>query len=253
MKKTILTKVLALALCAVLMIGLFAGCGKDKTNTPVANPVHDPTPVGVLTLSCEASFKITYDAGALVQKLEGNDDTAKSIIKQYTDNQQFGISCSALIEDLLQKCYANACLDSEFANIILMQSMGSQTPGTAFLEGVLKTAEERNPTSAPVILVTVDDLDENGYISADTAAKILQTTLGLDSLDKIQKIGEMEDSSYPFAAKVGGRENKYAVDAITGQVIGVQVEEPNYDNYYEQDQNPEIDEPIFEFIPEEEY
>lgn len=250
-QKIVLILILALVLCAAIVLGILVS--RNSKETPAdTTPVHGPTTHGKLILACDATFQITYDGNGVVQDLEGLNDNGATVVSQYTDNSCYGIACSELVSDLIQKCYTDAHLDSEYPNIIIKLVHGSTVASPNFLEDIVKAAEQTNPSDAPVLLIKTEDLDETGYIAAETARILLQQTLGLNSPETVRVVGEMEDEQYTFVAIVGGRQNMYSVHAVTGQVVGIIVQEPDiFDGYYEE--RPDTNEDIIPDMYWEEY
>ena len=54
-------KLLALVLGAVMLLGMLSGCGNTNAKPTTNNSPLVPTLYGMLVLSAEASFKISYD------------------------------------------------------------------------------------------------------------------------------------------------------------------------------------------------
>ncbi len=238
MRRIAFTKVLALLLCAILTLGLFAGCGNNETPKET-KPIYDPTPVGMLMVACDATLQITYDGSGLVQKLEAGNEEGQNIVAEYADNEPIGITCAELVADLIRKCFGHGYIPMENGNVVIKQAHDSTLPSATFLEDIAKVAQEL-AAEKPVVIIRAEDLDENGYITEAAARILLQQTLGLNSPETVRVVGQMEDGQYTFVAIVGGRQNMYSVHVVTGQVTGIIVQEPNYDGYYEEtpDTNP---------------
>lgn len=225
MKKAAFTRILALLLCSVLMLSLFAACGKEGASDQTGSK-YDPTPVGSFVVAYGATVQITYDAQGLSQRVEGADEKGKNVVSQYTDNEQYGMACGELVIDLLQKAENFGYISMEYGNVVIKVIREATLSNENFLQDIVKDAQEF-VKDIPVICVPAEDQDEKGYITADAARILLQQTLGLNSPETVRIVGEMTDQQYTFAAIVGGKQNTYSVHAVTGQVAGIIVQEPD--------------------------
>lgn len=255
MKTTNLKKIVSLLMSAMLLIGMLAGCGvQEKPNTDNnsttpsgSKPVVNTLPDGMLLVNCGAVVQVTYDTEGLVIKLEGTNESGTKVVGQYADKEYVGMGCAQLVSELIQKS-----IDTGFAmytkNIVIKQAYGSALPGTMFLEGIVKEAEQSVTTDAEIVLITDAELDEEGYIDFATAKALLQSHVGLNSGESIRGSEILVDGQYTLMATVGGKQNTYTVNAVTGTVTDVQVFEPDMEDFYEE--TPETD-PIIEFLPED--
>lgn len=249
-------KIISLIVCVALCLCALAACGNQQNNSTPTTPNNNSTkpPVvnaqagGMLLLNAGAAVQVTYDSQGLVMKLDSVDDNGATVITHFPDSDYVGMSCSNLICALITKSTDLGFASHDLKNIVIKQVRGSSLPGTLFLEDIVKDAQAAVTTDAAIYLITAAELDEDGYINAETARKLLQAHLGLNSIDSIAGSPEIMEQQYTFTATVGGRQNTYALDAVTGGFTGIYVQEPDYEHYYDPTYETE---PEIEYVPEE--
>ncbi|MBR7142828.1 MAG: hypothetical protein IKD06_04740, partial [Clostridia bacterium] len=177
-------KLLALVLGALMLLGLLAGCGEtpSKPSETKAPAPQLPTLSGMLVLSANAVFKINYDQDGMVMEITGSNEEGAALAEKYDYN---GKSCSTAVKELIAAT-AEATLLRETNNIVLKLAVGSQLPSETFFDGLAKDAADAaadNASTAYVVAIGLDGLDENGYINAEFAQKLLANHLGVTSFD----------------------------------------------------------------------
>ena len=226
-------KLLALILGAVILLGLLAGCGETASDpTPSKTPVNTvPTLSGMLVLSAEASFKISYDQNGMVMELTASNDPATEILEGYTSE---GKSCDTVVKELLTAT-AEATLLRDAHNIVLKLAVGSDLPSETFLTGLEKSAAEvaaANASAAKVFAIGLDGLDAEGYINAENAQALLLNQLGVEKFDSLNGDASPRNDCYTFSVVYGGEEGHYIIDAVTGLIEETVVDdsegEPEY-------------------------
>lgn len=251
-------KLLALVLGAVMLLGLLAGCGETTPNKPneTKAPVSQvPTLTGMLVLSANATFKISYDQDGMVMEIAGNNEDSSAILAEYDYN---GKSCSTVVKELIAAT-AKATLLRETNNIVLKLAVGSQLPSETFFDGLAKDAADaaaENASSAYVVAIGLDGLDESGYINADFAQKLLANHLGVTAFDSYNGDTEPRNDCYIVTVKAGEVAGTYSIDAVTGMISETEGEESPAEPEYIEDEEIEyiedenVDEPVEEDIPE---
>lgn len=244
-------KFLAIVMSAVMLLGLFAGCGKtEPTPTdPTGENLSTPVSAGLLVLNAAAALNISYDADGLVLSVEGIDDNGSTLASEYTD--YLGKSCSDAVCDLIAASVHSAFLTPEENYVMIKQAVGSTLPGATFLETIQKDAEAVLDTlgsTAMLVLLTEENLDENGYINLDAAKELVLAHLSVESFDVLDGSPSPINGQYSFRVTVGEVTEDLIVDAVSGDVYEGTLDEATFedDNIIEE----EIVDPTDEVIPE---
>lgn len=96
-------KILALLLSAVMIIGLFAGCGGGSTTTPTAAPTQsgDDTPATTAPAAPADTLDGTYDITVWVSESAGVKELAEQQIKDFMAENP-GIVINATVEGITE-------------------------------------------------------------------------------------------------------------------------------------------------------
>ncbi|MBR4863639.1 MAG: hypothetical protein IKU07_03620 [Oscillospiraceae bacterium] len=223
-------KILAILMSAVLLLGLFAGCGeKAPEATEGTKPATNPVAAGMLVLNVNGAVNVSYDADGLVLNLEGADINGEVLAGEYSD--YLGKSVSEVICDLIVNSKMAGFLLPEVSCVVIKQAVGSALPGATFLETIEKDAEAAIASAeltAELVMLTEDNLDEDGYINLESAKGILLASLALDSFDTIDGTVSPIDGMYGFTITAGDLEGDFIVDAVTALVVEGQLEGHSY-------------------------
>lgn len=240
-------KLIALFLGAVMLLGLLAGCGETASTPKESGSPAPAVPVlsGMLVLSAKASFKISYDQDGMVMELAGANEDGEAIVAEYKDFN--GKSCSTVAKELIAAT-AEATLLREAKSIVVKLAVGSQLPSETFLESVaneVSTAATENASTAYVVTVGLDALDEEGYINAETVQALLQNELGVEKFDSYVCDLSPRNGFYTAYVTVNGDNGAYLIDAVTGLITETvdeeyytepeYVEEEEFDESFEED------------------
>lgn len=218
-------KILAVLMSAMLLLGILAGCNAEPAATDPTNKVSTPIAAGMLVLNAEASINISYDADGLVLNIEAADDNGSIVAGEY--DAFLGKTCTDAVCDLITGANRSGFLTEESTYIMIKQALGSALPGSTFLETIVKDAEATLAAAgldAVVILVTEENLDENGYIDLETAKALMLAYIARDSFDTLDGTTAPIDGAYGFAVTVGDMEGHYIIDAVTGDVFEGELE-----------------------------
>lgn len=252
-------KLLALLLGAVMLLGMLAGCGETapKPSETKAPGPQVPTLSGMLVLSANASFKINYDQDGMVMDISGANEEGSAIAAEYDYS---GKSCSTAVKELIAAS-AEATLLRETNNIVLKLAIGSQLPSETFFDGLANDAANaaaENSSSAFVVAIGLDGLDEDGYINAEFAQNLLKNHLGVTEFDSYSGDTAPRNDYYTVTVKYGETTGTYAIDAVTGLISETEgdelIGEPEYIEEEEFDASFEdefVEEPVEEDIPED--
>lgn len=209
-------KVLAFLIMTALTISLLAGCADKDTPQPSTTTNNDLTHIsGMLVFSANASFNIAYDAVGHVVHIAGLNEEGISLEEEYA--YLLGMSCSDAVYELAKTAR------SDFApaeNLIIKQSLGSHLPDDEFLGTIASKAQaaaDDESLKVNVILITAEDLDENGYIGLAMAKNILLSNLGIESPQTLDGYLIPDfNNEYLFYLQADTQVGTFAVNAITG-------------------------------------
>lgn len=228
-------KILALLICAVMLLGLFAGCGNDVSDNGVINTteasnggadkVETPEEAGSLTVNAAAAITVTYGADGLVLKAEGINDDGVELLSVYED--VFGSSCADLISKFIKDSIANNCMyDTNY--VVIKQNKGSALPGTNFLEGIQTAAQgalDAAEISAALVMVGEENLTADGYIDLVTAKVLVEKFLEVEEVTSFDGTDKPIDGMYVFDVAYDAMMERMMVDAETGGVSQGSTEE----------------------------
>lgn len=246
-------KFFAVLITAVLLLGILAGCNTDTPSDTEGTGENLSTPkaAGMLVLNANAAVNISYDADGLVLNVEGADDDGSILAGEYED--YLGKSCSDTVCDLIHNSKLSGFLTADVSYIMIKQAVGSALPGTTFLETIQKDAVAaltQAESTAKVILLTEENLDEDGYIDLESAKQLMLAHLALDSFDTLDGTVAPINGMYGFAVTAGYLEGDFIVDAVTGDVFEGVLEGTDYtDEDLEEEKILELD-TTGEIIPE---
>lgn len=251
MKKTTVKKLLAALLSVAMLLCVFAGCSNEPatqtTPTDQSVEVTDTIPVGMLVLSTEASVKINYDADGMALDVTGMNDHGIVLADSYTD--YMGKSCVDVVKELIAAAHDAGNLSTAVKNIVIKLAVGSTQPGSHFLESLeaaAKEAAEAAGSSAVITAIDTTMLDEDGYITLDTAKALLMNELGVTALDAYYGSDIVSNDCYICTVEVGGIESSHSIDAVTGLISDATEEDLLGDSEYIEETeyieyDPEID------------
>lgn len=243
-------KILALVLSVVLVLGMFAGCGKkddggaangaNGANNGTGNNVGENAGnegssgnhLGELLLNVNAAVVISYDDNGMVANVapyEGND-RGEELVAEYED--YLGKTCSEVVCDLIANSNLAGFLNEEVNYVLIKQVHGSTVPANNFLEGITLDAQAAIETAgsmAQLVVLTVNDLDGEGYINTDSAKKLMQAYMATDRTDYLCVGTDYPiDGMYGFLFGIDDIQEKLIVDAETGDVYEGELEGVDY-------------------------
>lgn len=227
MKKNIKT-LLCLLLGAVLLIGLLAGCGGDKDEAPASNDpqIVAPTTGGMLLLNVNAAVEIIYDTDSFVMSIKGADANGKELVAAQDD--MVGMDITDAVQALTKAALTDGYLIKGEKVIVIKQSLGSASPGTAFLENILVDIQTVSE-GFPIFIVNEDMLDEMGYITVDACKELLAAALLMDEFEEIECNPEAENGRYVMHLPIDGRTEYFTVDYNLGTVRAAELSEYDED------------------------
>ena len=213
-------KIIAVLMSALLLVGVLSACGGNETATPTeSKTVSTPIAAGMLVLHVNGAVNISYDADGLVLNIEGADENGSILVGEYEN--YLGNSCSETICELISNSAAQGLFD-EFVNYVMIKlAHGSALPGATFMETIQKDAEAavaEVSANAKLLVLTEENLDEDGYINLEAAKDLLLAHLASDDFDVLEGEPTPSDGLYSFRITIGDLEGSFLVDAVTGVV-----------------------------------
>lgn len=246
-------KFIALLLAAVMLMGILASCGNTESKPDTTQNNQPATSIlsGMLVLSAQVSFKIGYDQNGTVMEVTGVGDEATSLLEKYDCTNK---TCATVVEELLVAT-AEATLLRDAHNIVLKLAVGSVMPSETFLDGLAKTASETaadNGSAAYVVVLGLDDLDAEGYISLENAQKLLLNHLSLEKFDSFTGDTSPRNDCYTVTVVYGETEGYYSIDAVTGLIAELSADEMGGEPEYVEEEMFEEEQFEEEFVETEE-
>lgn len=217
-------KIIALLLCAVVLVGVLAGCGKNDSNDGGTETkgtdtgISETEKAGTLVVTANASVIVSYGTDGLVLGVEGANEEGKNLVESY--EELLGLSCAEVVSQLI-KDSSNRTYLGRLTYVVVKHDKDSGTPGTSFLEGIeaaAKAAVEIVAPSAKLVMITQDMLDADGYIDLKTAKVLVEGFLEVEQVDGFDGTEKPVDGFYSFAVAYNGMEDELHVNASTGCV-----------------------------------
>lgn len=226
-------KFIAILMSTLMLLGILAGCGNTEPapTTGDAGAVSTPVSAGLLVLNAAAALNISYDADGLVLNVEGIDDNGATLAGEYTD--YLGKSCSDAVCDLIAASIHSAFLTPEENYVMIKQAVGSTLPGATFLETIQLDADnaiKAAGSTAALVMLTEENLDENGYINLESAKTLMLAYLSRDSFDVLEGSPTPINGQYSFRVTVGETTEDLIVDAVSGDVYEGTLEEAPFED-----------------------
>ena len=230
---------LSLSLAACAAPGQSAASPSDTGGASAVSPQEPASAVGTVLLSVNPEIEMDYDDQGTVVALAGRNQEAQALLSDYTGYE--GRPCTEVVGELVDEInargYFDDTIDGHEKNIVLKLERGSQYPSEQFLnelaEAVRVVVEAGHIGSKPVT-VDQDDYDETyddrGYINASAAENILSQQFGRNDLEFVEKDYDLDDGDYEVEFILDGMAYEYEVDAFTGKVKEVEVEDDRYDD-----------------------
>lgn len=227
-------KFIAILMSVLMLLGILAGCGETKPATATEGtqaPISNPMSAGLLVLNAAAAINISYDADGLVLGIEGIDDNGSTLVSEYTD--YLGKSCSDAICDLIAASIHSAFLTPEENYVMIKQAVGSTLPGATFLETIQLDAENALSaagSTAKLVVLTEENLDENGYIDLESAKTLTLAYLALDNFDVLDGAPSPVNGLYNFRVTFGDATEDLVIDAVSGDVYQGTLEDTTFED-----------------------
>lgn len=212
-------KITALILCAVMLLGLFAGCNKkdtaESTTASTINDIYeDATPAGTLYVSFGAAIEVIYDDEGNVLKITGTNEVGKTIAAAC--NEQLGKGCVFAVRKMLRYASDNNLL-GDAKSMVVRVGAGDPLPADDFLDTIATDtqylADEECTGIQMMRLEEDDDLDSAGNLIPEAARLLAARYLGVAE-EALSGEETIVDGLFTFSCG----EKSCTVDAFTGLV-----------------------------------
>lgn len=211
-------KLLAILMAAVLVLGLVA-CNKAPAGQTgnENNEFEDPRMIGMLVFGCEAAVNVSYDNEGMVLAIEAANTEGEILTEGFADVE--GKSCADLVAELIDLASKNAQITE---NVIIKQSFGSEVPNDTFLDSLATSAKDAVAAVGAVtnvVTISAAQLDENGYIGAESVKTIMLNKLGADSASTFSCESSPDiNANFLVYIEAGEVRGSFYVNGITGAV-----------------------------------
>lgn len=211
-------KFLALALSAIMILAVLAGCGnaaKPAESTPETT-VPEVKPAGTLMITMGASFELPYDETGKALEIIGTNAVGKTIAENV--QQQVGKDCVHGVRSILRYASDNQLI-GDAKTMAVRLAFGDTEPVEGFLDTIAQDTQylaDEECTGIWTIKIGEDDIDAEGFLLPETARKFAARYLGEAAADLIgEDAMSMEEVfTYSFDDKA------CTVDGRSGLVIG---------------------------------
>ena len=220
--------ILVLLLVTVFSLSLLAGCAKTEqtgASTAIATKV-----AGRLFLSINPEIEIKYDYDGDVIEIEGVNADGQKIVPDDTKykGEDVDDAIEALVKEIYKAGYFETTVAGNPKNIVIKLGERSEYPDDDFLEEIYESVHnaliEVGLTSDAVMLEN-KDLDSKGFISPDAARKIALAQAGITEADIVKEDLDLDDGKYEFEFVKDGIEYEIEVDAISGKVVEIDIDD----------------------------
>ena len=220
--------IICLLLGAVLALGLLAGCGAEKTETPATTQpqLAAPTSAGMLLVNFNAAIEIIYDTEGFVMDIRGADTNGEELLASQDDLT--GDDITVALQALTKAALADGYLIEGEKAIVIKQALGSSNPGTAFMNNIYVDVTSVSD-GFPVFMVTEDMLDEMGYMTFDACRELLAAALMAENPDEIELHSETENNRFVLQIPINDRTEYFTVDYNLGTVRAAELTEYDED------------------------
>lgn len=212
-------KVLALLLSCVMLLGVLAGCGAGSNQeTPPATGTNHEVPeiVGSFLLNLNGCIEVSFDKDGKVLNLQELDHDGGQLLSDYSGYLQ--TSCLEVVKDLTAVSVSLELLNNEYHHIVIMERPNSKLPSETFLEDLAAAAKEAAEIFVTATVVTAQELDAEGNVSAKKAYDLLQNALNVEKFTLVDSTEELVDGVYTFEVVAESYDSFFQVEAATGYV-----------------------------------
>lgn len=217
MKKNLFYRAIATFLAIVMVCSMGACSTTTPEPTETQAPVISPYPIGMLLLATDAALKIEYNAAGLVTGITGVNKQGLTVATAYTEIADQ--DCATVVSELIQLSADSGYLTPSVKTVVLKQIPGSKVPTDTFLDDLTAQAQSALDTAgsaAKAVMITIDQVDDRGYINSAAVKTLLQTYLGVEKLEKCSGADAPDGNTYSCTVVADNATHTYDIDAETG-------------------------------------
>lgn len=214
-------KILAIFLVAILALGIFAGCGKKKTETNTTEGTTTETTLGkdelagIVLINVGGSVEILYNVDGAVLSVAGFGEHGIELAKEM--DTAVGTACKDTVRVITEKAVDLGYVDKDTKMIVVKEGVGSILPTEDFLDNCVSEIESL-VKDANVVLISADELENNGYINLGAAQNLLKMYLSMSGDVTFDGPLSVKGSKYYLSTKYLDDTVYYSVDASDGTI-----------------------------------
>lgn len=216
--RTTMKKLLALAVCAIMVVGVFAACGKKPADETPDTPKYDLNATsGVIVINAGAIFSIRYNTVGEVDGITGDNDAGVIIMEEYTDYE--GKATTEVIKELIGLSAEEEALTENITTLLMKITSGTVFNTDELRETLVKAAQEAlTEVGSKAIPWVIDEenLTGEGYLTLATVKTLIMNHMGVDKFDAFYGDTLPSNYSYIVTVEIDGVQTSYSVDAFYG-------------------------------------
>ena len=219
-----LKKTFALLMCAVLLLGILAGCNKAPANNTAATDTEtytapsgdifeEYTPAGTLYITFGAAVEIIYDDTGLALQITGTNQVGK-VLAEAVQNQ-LGRGCVFVARALIRYASDNKLI-GDARSVALRLGEGDVAPSSDFMSTIATDCQylaDEECTNLRMYVLVDDRLNEDSNLTAAIAKTLAARFLSVEEA-ALTGGDAIVDGVYTFTAG----DKSCTVDAFTGLV-----------------------------------
>lgn len=217
--RTTLKKLLALTVCAVMILSTLVACGKppvEVDETPETTRDYSAVS-GVIVLNTGAIFSIRYDVSGNVSNITGDNDFGLVVMEDYKDFE--GKAVTDVIKKLVELSAKEEALTEDISTVLVKIASGNVFDSEEKRNDLIKVAQdaltEAKSYAIPMI-IDEENLTGEGYLTLATAKTLLMNKLGVDKFDAFYGDTLPINNYYLVTVELGNVQYSYTIDIYNG-------------------------------------
>lgn len=216
--RTTMKKILALAMCAVMIMGILAACGKKPADKTPSTPNYDLNATsGVIVINTGAIFSIRYNTIGEVDGITGDNDAGVLIMEKYNDYE--GKATTDVIKKLIALSAEEEALTENITTLLMKITSGTVFNTEELRETLVKAAQEAlTEVGSKAIPWVIDEenLTGEGYLTLATVKTLIMNHMGVDKFDAFYGDTMPTNNVYVVTVEIDSVQTSYSIDAYYG-------------------------------------